>query len=482
MLNMLIMQESIRIEQLNREISELRAENALLKKQVEELTASNLAYQRVIAGLMERIVQLEKKVEGGSADDDDNNDDDEPPPNRYGSDYLEKVKKKPGKQFGKVKKKKCRGAKKGHKGHGRSISEEIDREVNLTLEVCPDCGGRLEENRDPGEYVKEDLVTTKVATKYLVHRYQCEGCRKEVQPAYQQGFIGDLAESLSTLIHYHCGVPFNKIREIFNWFELMVSEGSLALWGRKLSEKLSGCYENLRETLRKAPYVNADETGWPIDGKNHWLWVFQSADSVLFTIDASRGSRVVEDVLGSDYGGVLCSDFYSAYNPIDVKKQKCLVHLLRAVKDWKESGSIENRLLRYGIDRLFEDAVKLSKKRDEMAADVYLGRVKKFGDDFGGFLKTTFKDADCRRIMKRLRKHSDELWTFLSEDVPYHNNHAELAIRRSVVNRKVSYGNRSESGAGVQEILMSIIQTAKLQGKNLLKLMLNPTLHQVCAT
>ena len=84
--------------------------------------------------------------------------------------------------------------------------------------------------------------------------------------------------------------------------------------------------------------------------------------------------------------------------------------------------------------------------------------------------------------MKSLRKHSSELWTFLSEDVPYHNNHAELAIRHSVVNRKVSYGNRSKSGAGVQEILMSIIQTAKLQGKNLLDIMLKPHLHPLCAT
>ena len=48
-------------------------------------------------------------------------------------------------------------------------------------------------------------------------------------------------------------------------------------------------------------------------------------------------------------------------------------------KNWNESESIEKRSLRYGIDRLFEDTVKLSKKCDEMAADVYLGRVKKFG-------------------------------------------------------------------------------------------------------
>jgi hypothetical protein len=42
-----------------------------------------------------------------------------------------------------------------------------------------------------------------------------------------------------------------------------------------------------------------------------------------------------------------------------------------------------------------------------------------------------------------------------------------------VVNRKVSNGIRSSPGAWVQEVILSIIQTAKQQGKNLMETLLN---------
>ena len=467
----------LKIDELVFKNTRFREENGFLRKENEELSTKYSRFQKEnveLRKMVEELVAKAARMENGS--------DDEPPPVSKGFGYLDKVKKKPGKKFGKVKKKNSRGAKKGHKGHGRKKCQKIDKEVDLTLDKCPDCGGSLMEHKNPEEHVKEDLVIVKVATKYLVHRYQCSCCKKEVQPAYKQGFIGDTAKSLSTLMHYHCGVPFNKIQEIFNWFGLQICEGSLALWGKKMGKKFLTCYENLKKNLQKAAYVNADETGWPIDGDNNWLWVFRAPDFVVFKIDETRGSRVVGDVLGDDFEGVLCSDFYSSYNPSDYKKQKCLVHLLRDLRGWQESESFEKRSLHYGIHRLFDKSVKLSKRHDELSHDAYEKRTKKFFGDFGEFLEIKYADADCKRIMKRLRKHRDELWTFLKVEVPYHNNHAELSIRRSVVNRKVSNGNRSQKGAETQEILLSIIQTAKMQGKNLLDLMLKPQSYPLCAT
>jgi hypothetical protein len=85
-----------------------------------------------------------------------------------------------------------------------------------------------------------------------------------------------------------------------------------------------------------------------------------------------------------------------------------------------------------------------------------------------------FSGVDCTRLMKRLSRHRNELWTFLWEEFTHHNNAAELALRRGVVNRKVSNGNPSNRGARVQEVLLSTIQTARLQGKNLMETLLDP--------
>jgi transposase len=425
--------------------------------------------------LEKRIVELEARIELLESRLRDILGDDEGPGPPGNPGYLDKVKKKkPKKQYGKNKKKKKRGARRGHQGHGRQKCEVIDREVDLVLQRCPGCGGELLEYKKPSQHVKEDLEIRKVATKYNVHRYHCPCCCKEVRPDFEPGFIGDTAKSLSTLLHYYSGVPFGKVREMFGWFGLQVSEGSLARWGKAFFGKFRDLYDELKGRLRRSPYVGVDETGWPVDGNNRWLWVFRSPESVVYTIDESRGSKVVNEVLGENFNGVLGSDFYSAYNPPATRKQKCLVHLLRHIRGWGESKNFEKRSLHYGLHRTVEKATGLAQKKGKFPADAYEKKVDGFKSDFDEFLQFYPSDPDCARLMRLLVKHRDELWTFLTSDVPHHNNDVEMAIRRAVVNRKVSCGNRSDIGASVQEVLLSVIQTAKMHGRNLMKTLLQP--------
>jgi len=51
-------------------------------------------------------------------------------------------------------------------------------------------------------------------------------------------------------------------------------------------------------------------------------------------------------------------------------------------------------------------------------------------------------------------------------DVPYENNFAERQIRPAVILRKNSLSNRSERGASMQAVLMSVYRTLKLRGLN----------------
>lgn len=78
-----------------------------------------------------------------------------------------------------------------------------------------------------------------------------------------------------------------------------------------------------------------------------------------------------------------------------------------------------------------------------------LKQVKGFNRDYGEFSGFNPRNGDCGRFMRLIRKHEDELWAFLTEDVPWHNNVEELSIRRSVVNRKMSNGNGIDLGARV---------------------------------
>jgi transposase len=80
-------------------------------------------------------------------------------------------------------------------------------------------------------------------------------------------------------------------------------------------------------------------------------------------------------------------------------------------------------------------------------------------------LATPWANANAKRLVKRLRRYRDALFTFLDHPgVPSDNNHAEREIRPVVIIRKNSLCNRSENGARVQAILMSVYRTLKLRG------------------
>ncbi|MBN1167497.1 MAG: transposase, partial [Methanospirillaceae archaeon] len=87
---------------------------------------------------------------------------------------------------------------------------------------------------------------------------------------------------------------------------------------------------------------------------------------------------------------------------------------------------------------------------------------EKFLADITEFLDRDWKGEDAIRIAKELRKRQKMLFTFMKkEDVPWHNNDAERAIRQGVLHRKISGGRRTWAGADVFGILLSVYETSK---------------------
>ena len=71
------------------------------------------------------------------------------------------------------------------------------------------------------------------------------------------------------------------------------------------------------------------------------------------------------------------------------------------------------------------------------------------------------------RLIKRLKRHQQELFIFVLEtNVPFDNNFAERMIRLGVIMRKSSFNNRSNQEAKTQSVLMSVSITIKQRGLN----------------
>ena len=167
--------------------------------------------------------------------------------------------------------------------------------------------------------------------------------------------------------------------------------------------------------------------------------------------------------------GILISDFWGAYNIVKaLAKQKCIYHLFTAlVKTDKINSSESWKAFRKKLSRLLKDAIRLFESRDQIDSHIYRRRLARLHERLDQLIATVSKDKDVNRIKKRLKRHKNELFTFLEhEGVSPYNNHAEQQMRTPAINRKISHQNRSQEGAETQAILMTLFKSAVLQKLN----------------
>jgi len=362
----------------------------------------------------------------------------------------------------------------GHIGWFRKKPDKPDRIVETRLTFCPKCGSKdITECNKTDEHIQEDIILPEVETVlYRRRHYYCKHCRKVVsskgKDELEHSYIGPKAKAFAVFLRYAVKISERDCQALFEKaFNLKIAASSIAGFRDQLKRAGTPLYQALIESLKKGPFIHADETGWRIDGQNHWLWKFSNKRICVSHIDESRGQKVVEQILGDKYDGVLISDFLSAYNKILVKaKQRCLVHILRDLKKVIEYWRDDRQVLGYckQLKDIFEDAIQLHKEyKDKEWDDRYYRKRTLLTEELKDFSFPNPNKKILKRFAKRLNRHKDELVTFLYEKgIDYHNNHIEQQIRPDVIFRKITFGNRSDKGAENHNVLTSILQTAKL--------------------
>jgi len=245
-----------------------------------------------------------------------------------------------------------------------------------------------------------------------------------------------------------------------------ISAGGLsAAWG-KVATILTPWYEQIAIDARAGAVLHADETGWRVNGLTWWLWCFANKSTCYYLIDRSRGRPALEKFFVEAFDGVLVTDFWGPYNAVMADdRQCCLAHLLRELEkvDLTNSSAVWKAFAKQ-LRRLVRDGIRL-RKREDFTPDKYRSRIHRIDARLWELARGRYGDADAHRLAGRLLNHCDRLFTFLDKpDVPYDNNLAERMIRPAVILRKTCQGNRSENGAAVQAVLMSVYRTLKLRG------------------
>jgi len=371
--------------------------------------------------------------------------------------------------------KKRPGRKKGHQGASRRKPEKVDHYKQHTLDRCPQCHTPLKGPIKTYQRYIEDIPSIEPeVTEHTIHGYWCPTCKEIVSPkvtdALPNAMIGLRLVVFTAWLHYLIGVSVNNLVKMLATFShFKITAGGLTQAWRNLAFILEPLYDEIGQKVAQSAVLHADETGWRISGLTHWLWCFTTKKFCYYIITRSRGSPVVKDFLGTIFKGILICDFWGAYNKITaLAKQRCFYHLFtELLKVDKHNSSGTWKAFRKKLFRLLKDAIRLSTRKDQLNARSYDHLKKRLYDRLEQFLEAPYEDKDATRLIKRLKRHRDELFTFLEyEGVSPYNNHAEQQLRKPVLIRKVSHQNRSEQGAKTQAILMTLFRSAELQGDN----------------
>lgn len=263
--------------------------------------------------------------------------------------------------------------------------------------------------------------------------------------------------------------------------DLDLSPGTVTDALQRLLPLFEPVYETLADHSRRQPLWHGDETRWlvfaTVEGKvgfRWYLWVFHSAEVVVFVLAQGRAHEVPEHYLGPKAEGILVVDRYKAYQAIDQVKTGlivlafCWAHVRRdfvtVARTWPDQeswalGWVERigQLYQRNDERLAaqEEPAKFAVADEQLRV-----AVTAFGAQGESELSDLSLHPARRRVLESLGNHWTGLTVFVEHpEVPMDNNTAERAQRGPVVGRKNYYGSGAVWSGRLAAMMFSLLQT-----------------------
>ncbi len=308
---------------------------------------------------------------------------------------------------------------------------------------------------------------------------RCRKCRRWARQAGEgellRAMIGPHLRAASLFLQYDIGLTTRKVvRTLAGLAQFDFVPASLLHFGQEAARMAKPLAQDVAEKLRACDANHADETYYRVNAQPAYVWFHGNEDLAHFYVSGTRSGKVSRTILGEDYQGGLNTDCYSGYDRHATKiKQKCLSHLKRTAEDWEKLLPAEAK-----ESRAFFAAVRAWVKRGCTWHRKWKNRVGAEKDREANWLRQELErlqqmptDSDrAARLQKRIRRYRNEWLTFMDHPgVSPTNNLAEQALRAVVILRKQTFGSRTKAGAKRLGTMMTVIETAKRQGRSVLK-------------
>jgi len=219
---------------------------------------------------------------------------------------------------------------------------------------------------------------------------------------------------------------------------------------------------------------NIDETPVKLRKTIAYVWIISSGSEVCYLFRDSREGAFLQDLLGT-FQGILVSDFFTAYDSIGCRQQKCLVHLMRDINDELRRNPFdqEMRSVAEPFGKLLKEIV-LTIDRYGLRRRHLHKYVKPAERLCAAIVKRHFNSVGASKYQGRFEKYGDRLFTFLNyDDVPWNNNNAEHAVHYFAKLRRIADGTFTRSSLEQLLVLLTVLQTCEYRKVNSLRFLLS---------
>lgn len=387
------------------------------------------------------------------------------------------------------------GRRVGSEGHGRNLALAVTQTVSHHPICCNVCGQPFAEGTDyriwTARYELEleagSAEAPKLQIEHRRHEYLSATCGCSYKTQAMPGRSVDESGWGVALTEWHlCGprlvsflvclalslrVSRRRIQGFLrDWLGIDLSTGTINQCiheaGRAVAPVVDG---QLVSELKAGDLLHIDETPWKEAGQLFWLWVFVSAQTVVYQV-GKRHRLVVHQLLGDVFNGFLMTDGFSVYR-IFPQRLRCWAHLVRKARALNQcldsQGQAFGEALLLVLIMLLRNIHGLRESPEE--ADT----LRAQNQNLLALLRTLCEThqavphEDCRKLAGEFLNDWDAIVRVVeTPSHPLTNNLAERSLRHWVLLRKITFGSRTAQGSRVIALLASVIDTARLRQLN----------------
>ena len=360
----------------------------------------------------------------------------------------------------------AKGGQKGHEPHQQQVLDPTETQW-LVPERCT-CGHSVFDHQQMQpfylhQHIELPIIEMEIS-HFILQQCDCPNCGKTVKAKLPSDKATGYGPRLTAFIGELNGIKAmsrNDVKQLCeSVLDVPIATGTIQKVVDRTSEALFPAYAQIGQIARSFWCNYIDETSWFRENDLHWLWAMVNERVALYRIDPHRSKEAFEQLV-QEWEGILVSDGYGLYRKW-IKRQTCLVHLIRKAEALAESKKTDLRRFGEIIAAWLRQLIQFAKEPPD---------PKQWSEFYTFFLFTVSlwepDKTDAGRLARQIIREIDSLWVFLDhEGVEPTNNRAERALRFGVLWIKRSLGTQSEKGNRWVERILSLKETCRLNAKS----------------